>query len=453
MKKHHWKLVVFIPLFILVYGISWGRAKAESQMPFFSDPIKTDEADFSASLDYSFTSTTVFTQTEHISETLEFTDISVITPTISSTIYLPIIIQPPPPPTLVLYCDDFQNPISIPDDNLAGITVDLNPGDAGNIYDLNVRLEITHTWVGDLVVRLTNNQTGKTSVLLDRPGYPASDSGCSGDGIGAIFDDEISLPAENQCYSGTTAIAGIYIPVDPLTNMDNEIFAGSWSLQVTDHDSGDVGKLKSWCIEALIGTSPYSPPDPPPQELPSQAQINNITGKKQALPLDCEARVAVDWAKYFGINIDEITFENRLPKSDNPDQGFVGNVNGSWGQIPPNAYGVHAGPVVDLLRTYGVSAYGHRSLSWDQLKAEIAAKRPVFVWVAGSANRNEIPIYYTSTDGHRTIVAHYEHTVLVVGYTQTSVTILDGGTRITRALDQFLSSWSALDNMAITALP
>jgi uncharacterized protein YvpB len=235
--------------------------------------------------------------------------------------------------------------------------------------------------------------------------------------------------------------------------MDSELIAGNWLLNVSDNSSGDSGIIKSWCIEALIGKSPYSPPEPPPEELPAQAQIKNITGKKQALPLDCETRVSVDWAKYFGKTIDEITFQNHLPKSDNPDQGFVGNVNGTWGQIPPNAYGIHAGPVVDLLRAYGVSAYGHRPLTWNRLKAEIAASRPVIVWVAGSANRNEVPIYYTSTDGHRTIVAHYEHTVLVVGYTQTTVTILDGGTRINRTLDQFLSSWSALNNMAITAFP
>jgi subtilisin-like proprotein convertase family protein/uncharacterized protein YvpB len=451
MKKYHWKLGVFIPLFILVCGLTWVNVRANGELPSGLATTNLDESGFTQSLDLS--PTFEMTRTQEISETLSITDVAVITATVSYTIHLPLVIQPPPPPTLVLYCDNFNNPISIPDNNSSGITVTLIPDDEGKIYDLNVRLEVTHTWVGDLLIRLTNNQTGKTSLLLDRPGYPASDSGCSGDGIGAIFDDEISIPVENQCYSGSPTIAGIYLPVDPLSNMDNEFFAGSWSLQVADLGSGDVGKLKNWCIEALVGKSPYSPPDPPPQELPAQAQIKNITGKKQALPLDCEARVAVDWAKYFGIIIDEINFQNRLPKSNNPDQGFVGNVNGSWGQIPPNAYGVHAGPVVDLLRTYGVSAYGHRPLRWDQLKAEIAASRPVIVWVAGSANRNEVPIYYTSTDGHRTIVAQYEHTVIVIGYTQTSVTILDGGTRINRTLDQFLSSWSALDNMAITAIP
>ena len=442
---------LFISFFILVGAFSWGKGNAASPSRSSHDLSEPGEFEVTYTPDPSFTSS--FTQSLQITETLKITDIAVITSTNSYTIHLPIIIQPPPPPSLVLYCENYQNPVSIPDDNPSGTTVNLTVNDAGKIYDMNIRLEITHSWVGDLMVRLKNNQTGKTSLLLDRPGYPASESGCSGDGIGAIFDDEITIPAENICYSGATSIAGIYLPVETLSNVDDELFAGTWSLQVSDHDSGDTGKLKSWCIEALIGKSPYTPPNSPPQELPAQAQITNISGKKQALPLDCEARVAVDWAKYFGKNIDEITFQNQLPKSGNPDQGFVGNVNGSWGQIPPNAYGIHAEPVVDLLRTYGVSAYGHRPLNWEHLKAEIAASRPVIVWVVGSANRNEIPIYYTSADGHRTIVAHYEHTVMVVGYTQTSVTILDGGTRSNRPLNQFLSSWSALDNMAITAVP
>jgi len=90
--------------------------------------------------------------------------------------------------------------------------------------------------------------------------------------------------------------------------------------------------------------------------------------------LDCESRSAVDWAAYLGQHINELTFFNRLPKSDNPDKGFVGNVYGAWGQIPPNPYGVHAEPVAALLRDYGLQAYAHRPLRWEQLQAEIAAE-------------------------------------------------------------------------------
>jgi uncharacterized protein YvpB len=180
--------------------------------------------------------------------------------------------------------------------------------------------------------------------------------------------------------------------------------------------------------------------------------ISSVSGKNQSLPLDCESRSAVDWAKNFGYSIAELDFFHLLPHSDNPDKGFVGSVYGAWGQIPPNAYGVHAEPVAELLRDYGLQAYAHRPLSWEGLRAEIAAHRPVIVWIIGSIN-NGIPVYYTPSDGLHTIVARYEHTVVVTGYTSSSVYYLNGDTIYTRSISQFLDSWSALGNMAITARP
>ena len=90
--------------------------------------------------------------------------------------------------------------------------------------------------------------------------------------------------------------------------------------------------------------------------LPSSASIQGISGRWPAYSLDCESRSAVDWAAYFGVKIDELTFFNALPSSDNPDKGFVGNVHGAWGQIPPYDYGVHAKPVAKLFRAYGLEA-------------------------------------------------------------------------------------------------
>ncbi len=373
---------------------------------------------------------------------------------IQTTLYLPSIYHyPAASQEILLFCSALEKPLSIPDYPSDGLSNSLTIHDSRRILDLNIRVEVTHTWVGDLAIDLQHRYTRTTARLVDRPGFPASSLGCSGDGLASIFDDEISIPAENQCYSGTNAVAGIYLPVDSLKIFDDEILDGEWKINVYDMDDGDTGKLKSWCIEALVGPPSEVSPTSPPVDLPSSAQIKDITGKDQALPLDCESRSAVDWANYFGTQINEIEFFNRLPESDDPDTGFVGNVYGDWGQIPPNDYGVHAQPVAKLLNKYGVDAYARRPLSWDQLRAEIAAKRPVIVWVIGSASMNEKPIYYTASNQHRSIVAHYEHTVIVVGYSSTSVTILDGDTRINRALSQFLSSWSALDNMAITAIP
>jgi len=180
--------------------------------------------------------------------------------------------------------------------------------------------------------------------------------------------------------------------------------------------------------------------------------IEGIVGYSQSLPLSCEASAATDWAAFFGVQIDELEFQNRLPLSDNPEKGFVGNVEGSWGQIPPAPYGVHAGPVALLLRSFGLPARAVSPLSWQALQGEINVGHPVIVWVVGHVVRGT-PVPYISSDGHRTTVARYQHTVMVIGYTEKTVTILDGKRVYTRSLEYFLDSWGVLGNMAIVYRP
>ena len=62
--------------------------------------------------------------------------------------------------------------------------------------------------------------------------------------------------------------------------------------------------------------------------------------------IGCEAATAVDWARYYGVEIIEYNFQFEIPVSDNPDLGFVGDVRGPWGtgaRLMPMAF--HAGPV------------------------------------------------------------------------------------------------------------
>lgn len=180
----------------------------------------------------------------------------------------------------------------------------------------------------------------------------------------------------------------------------------------------------------------------------SEAAVKGIRGRWAAYSLDCESRSAVDWAAYFGMPIDEIEFFNALPVSDNPDLGFVGNVHAPWGSTPPQAYGVHADPVADLLREYGLQAEAVTGMTWEQLRAEISQGRPVIVWVVGRIGEGT-PIPYTSADGHETTVTRFEHTVILTGYTKTEVTVLDGYWVYTRSVRDFLTSWSVLGNMAV----
>jgi len=196
---------------------------------------------------------------------------------------------------------------------------------------------------------------------------------------------------------------------------------------------------------------PTTIPSPTPTavpQLPPKANIKGIVGHRQSMPLSCEARSAVDWAAYFGKPINEYTFFNGIPLHDNPDKGFVGNVYGSWGQIPPNAYGVHAKPIAQRLREFGLQAKHVRNMSWWELKAEIAAGRPVIVWVVGHVGQGT-PVSYTAPGGAVTTVAKFEHTVIAIGYTEDKIVILDGAKTYTKYKGEFLKSWRVLENQAV----
>lgn len=194
-------------------------------------------------------------------------------------------------------------------------------------------------------------------------------------------------------------------------------------------------------------SQPPETPSPTPT-LPPSASIEGVNGRRQSLPLSCEASSAVDWAGYFGREIDEGKFFGGIPAADNPEEGFVGDVNGSWGQIPPDDYGVHAKPIAQRLREYGLNAKSLRHMTLDELKREIANGRPVIVWVVGHVNRGT-PVPYTSSNGEQTTVAKFEHTVIVIAYGEHKVTVLDGARTYSIYEGEFMKSWDVLENQAV----
>jgi uncharacterized protein YvpB len=147
--------------------------------------------------------------------------------------------------------------------------------------------------------------------------------------------------------------------------------------------------------------------------------------------------------------VNENVFQSQLPRSDDPDAGFVGNPDGTEGQLPPQSYGVHAGPVASLLDQYGLNAAAEHQFSYDDLRRQIAAGRPVIVWVYGNVWYGISSTSYTASDGHTTLVVPFEHTVIVTAYDANYVTVLDGSLSYYRSVPQFLSSWSSLGNMAV----
>lgn len=185
-------------------------------------------------------------------------------------------------------------------------------------------------------------------------------------------------------------------------------------------------------------------------DLPSQAYISGFVGRAQQYSLSCESRSAVDVAAFWGYSISETEFFNGLPSSDDPNLGFVGNVNDPWGYIPPASYGVHAEPIARLLRSYGLDARAEEGLSWQDLQAEISAGRPVIVWVIGSV-WSGAPRYYTTQTGNSVLVANNQHTMTLIGYDENSVQLVDAltGYTITHSIQNFMASWGVLNNMAV----
>ena len=184
--------------------------------------------------------------------------------------------------------------------------------------------------------------------------------------------------------------------------------------------------------------------------MPDEAFISGFVGHPQSLALSCESRSGSDWAAFWGISISELDFLEKLPRSDNPNVGFVGNPNDDWGYSPPFSYGVHADPVAKVLRNIGLDAHAGSGLSWQELRAEVAEGRPVIVWVLGKLYFGDSKIY-TAKDGQEVLVAPFEHTMILIGYDQESVHLVDAfsGEKVTYALDTFLKSWSVLGNMAV----
>lgn len=404
--------------------------------------------------------------TVELTTTAELTATVEITTSVPMTIYLPLMRKPG-----ILYLpavrripelafeDRFvcsTGSAYIPDNDPNGGSTTIYFGDELYVSSLDVYLDTDHTWVGDLTAVLTHEETGTQVVLFDRPGSTSGEVGCSRNNIWAIFDDQASLSAESKCGGpapsygvSVPAIGGTFLPVDPLGTFSGEILRGTWTMTLIDQHASDSGSLLQWCMEMTLSTLPYIPSGPPEVPgLPSSAYVDGMWGEDQHLPLDCESRSAVDWARHWGVNIGELEFFYGLPQTLDPDTGFVGSVYGQWGQIPPNPYGVHAEPIAGRLRNFGLPAEAVRYFSWDELRAEIAGGRPVEVWVIGAV-ASGWPEYYFAPDGNLTVVAPYEHSVILIGYDESHVWVLNGDTIYKYTIDQFLDSWGVLRNMAV----
>jgi serine protease len=103
--------------------------------------------------------------------------------------------------------------ISIPDNNAEGITSVINVADDLTVFASDIYVNITHSWIGDLIVTLTS-PTGTSAVLHNASGGSEQD-----------LDKTFSSSAFN-----------------------GEVATGDWTLNVSDNAAADTGSLNNWAI-------------------------------------------------------------------------------------------------------------------------------------------------------------------------------------------------------------
>ncbi|MCB9558921.1 MAG: M4 family metallopeptidase [Kofleriaceae bacterium] len=118
-----------------------------------------------------------------------------------------------------------DTPIGIPDNNSTGITSRITVSGTGNVGALELSLDITHTWRGDLVVTLVS-PSGTSYTVSNRSGGSA--------------DNIILTNSLVSAFNGQAA-------------------AGVWQLKVSDRAGQDVGTLNSWSL-AISGDCQVPPP-------------------------------------------------------------------------------------------------------------------------------------------------------------------------------------------------
>ena len=131
-----------------------------------------------------------------------------------------------------------DTPLPIPPSGTSGITTsEIVVEESCVIEDLNVTVDITHTWNADLDLSLGD---AGTRVEL------SSDNGGSADELylNTTFDDE----ADESIVRAQTPFDGAYRPENPLAKFDGKNAQGTWTLTVLDQYEEDSGTLHAWSI-------------------------------------------------------------------------------------------------------------------------------------------------------------------------------------------------------------
>ncbi|MCB0442902.1 MAG: proprotein convertase P-domain-containing protein, partial [Flavobacterium sp.] len=142
-------------------------------------------------------------------------------------------------------------PVVIPSSGTPTVnsTLTIASEDNVEIQKVTVTLNISHTWINDLIVTLIS-PSGTQVQLLNRECNPNQGDE---DAIATFDDDGIILVC-----GANPAISGILIPEQPLSALNGQNSQGVWTLRVQDTFNQDGGAINSWSLDICSENAPAS---------------------------------------------------------------------------------------------------------------------------------------------------------------------------------------------------
>jgi subtilisin-like proprotein convertase family protein len=141
---------------------------------------------------------------------------------------------------LVFAATDFSNAaIDVVANSSASVPIVVTGG--VTVADLNVTLDITHTWIGDMIITLS----GPASI--GRPEITLFNQPCIGTGptypdIQATLDDSGQVIS---CAEVAPIVSGTIRPFESLSSINGLVADGTWTLNVLDVGNQDGGVINA----------------------------------------------------------------------------------------------------------------------------------------------------------------------------------------------------------------
>lgn len=164
--------------------------------------------------------------------------------------------------------------LTIPDNSLVGLTIPITVSNvAGRVSDVNFRIDgsncstnagatgvgVDHTWVGDLIFRLTSPDSNSVT-LINRmsQGSNQGKNFCQ-----TLLDDETGTKPINTAAISDAPFSGSFTPFSPLAGLIGSVADGVWLLRVQDVIQPDAGHVRAFSLIITTYNACNVPPSTP----------------------------------------------------------------------------------------------------------------------------------------------------------------------------------------------